>query len=97
MNRHERTFYWTLMTEISSACGGGASVVFMVESWQNLASQISEALVSQAIMQDSGLEEEAAAVLRAIAASVQQLKSHQVRQRQEQVQLSSSAVCALCV
>lgn len=78
----ERTFVWLLITEITAVCNGGASVAFMLNAWCDVSAQINEQIASGHVAQTGGVQEEAAAILRALATSVDLLSLEQVRQLQ---------------
>jgi hypothetical protein len=65
----ERTFAWTLITEVTATCNGGVSVTFMVDAWRMVSKQLRDKRAPGEVVQIAGLQQEAAAVLRAITAS----------------------------
>ena len=75
----ERTFVWTLITEITSACNGGPSVDFMLDAWRHVSTQMLAVLARDDEELPEGLQHEAAAVLRALATSVDLLGAANVR------------------
>jgi hypothetical protein len=78
VSQAERTFVWTLITEITAVCGGGASVDFMLEAWQVISKHINAHIAAGRAFHSTGMQEEGAAILRAIATSVDLLSLQQV-------------------
>jgi hypothetical protein len=60
---------WTLITEITATCSGGVSANFMLDAWRVVSKQLRDNRAPAEAAQAVGLQHEAAAVLRAIAAS----------------------------
>lgn len=77
----ERTFVWTLVTEVTAVCGGGASADFMLAAWGAASGRVHAALAAGTLASEAGMQEEAAAILRAVAASVDLFDDATVRLR----------------
>lgn len=75
----ERAFVWTLITQVAATCGGGPSVAFMLAAWDRVSRQLTAYLAAATRgPAPAGMQEEAAAVLRAMATSVDLLSDDQV-------------------
>jgi hypothetical protein len=74
----ERTFVWELITEITGVCGGGPSVDFMLAAWEAVSTQVHAQIATGQKPQQAGVQEEGAAILRALATSVDMLSKAQV-------------------
>lgn len=84
----ERAFVWTLITEVAASCGGGPSISFMLSAWDRISQQLSAYLAGQSKgPAPAGMQDEAAAVLRAMATSVALLSDDQVCDQPIAVQL----------
>jgi hypothetical protein len=89
----ERTFVWTLITEITAVCNGGPSVDFMLTAWRKVSTHIYAQLGNGRTAHQSGLHEEAAAILRALAISVDLLGLENVCHSPSPTQALSALVC----
>ena len=90
VSQTERTFVWMLITEITAVCGGGPSVAFMLDAWTSISDQIGAQIAAGKAINTGGVQEEGAAILRALTTSVDMLGVEQVRSHRG-IQLCSSA------